>query len=420
MSENLQKVISSLLSVNTNLWNKVSGIIDDNYIYWKSVADNNLSSLISNDDSNGLNWLDYNETTGKLEVKVPYADANNPGVIRIGQGLTINNGIVSVVASGVVMEYAAVSDVAKSTSGTLTIGNQTFNGSSDVIIDLSKTIELSAVTSIDSTISSATPQLLYTPNGQTAIVTASGIIPTSEEITDTISDSVSGHITTAKAVMNYVSSYVENAATNVSITKSVETSGTTLTWTIDGVSDSLNIEKERWLSNVTYNAETNKLTFTVANSGSFEMDATDLIQDYIAGAGLTKNGSEISLVKDNNADSQFLQIGADTIGLSGISDAITSATSGAIELKLVNSIPSSGDSSYTHPTLVYTDDGETAIVTSNTVIKTSEQTVDEITSTTAAEYIVTASALTGYVNAGLADLLVQVNALRDEISGMNI
>lgn len=413
--KNLQQVISSLLSVNTNLWNKVSGIINDNYIYWKNSTDNNLSNITSDDESN---WLDYNSTTGKLEVKIPIASTTTPGLVKAGSGINVaNDGTISVVAEGVKMDEAGIADVARATSGTLTIGSQTFNGSNNVTVDLSNTIELSSVQSIpQSSTTSTTPKLLYTPDGQTAIVTSTGIISTSEEITDTISNAVSGKVTTAKAVIDYVSSYVANAATNVAISATTETSGTTLTWTIDGVSNSLNIEKEKWLSNVSYNATTNKLTFEISGGNSFEMDATALITDYIAGNGLTKDGETISLVKDGSSEN-FFYVKADSVGVSGIQAAINSATSGAIELKNVNSIPANGDQSFTHPTLVYTPDGETAIVTASTTIKTSEQTVDEITSLTLGSDIVTAAALTGYVNDGLSALLTQVNALRDEIAG---
>ena len=156
------------------------------------------------------------------------------------------------------------------------------------------------------------------------------------------------------------------------------------------------------------------------DNSTFTVPVADLVHEYTAGAGLTLTDSEFSIVKDTTAttgkDSKFLQIGTNTIGLSGITDAIEAATSGAIELKVVNSIPTAGSAEYTHPTLVYTADGETAIVTSETVIKTSEETVSEITADTSADAVVTVAALTSYVNDGLAELLAQVQALRDEIA----
>ena len=153
------------------------------------------------------------------------------------------------------------------------------------------------------------------------------------------------------------------------------------------------------------------------NDGStFKVPVGDLVDVYTAGAGLKATGNEFSIAKDSNADSKFLQIGANSIGLSGITKAIEVATSGAIELKAVDSIPAAGSAEYTHPTFVYTADGKTAIVTSSAVIKTSEETVSEVTDSTPADSVVTVAALTGYVNDGLADLLAQVNALKAEIA----
>ena len=153
------------------------------------------------------------------------------------------------------------------------------------------------------------------------------------------------------------------------------------------------------------------------NDGStFVVPVGDLVDVYTAGAGLKATGNEFSIAKDANADSKFLHIGADSIGLSGITEAIEVATSGAIELKAVDSIPAAGSAEYTHPTLVYTADGETAIVTSSVVIKTSEETVSEITDSTPADSVVTVAALTSYVNDGLADLLTKVNELKAEIA----
>lgn len=416
-NKNLQNVLSTLLSVNTNLWNKLSGIIENGYLY-KNDTTSNLDKIIS---TGADNWLDYNSTSKTLEVKIPVASKNVAGLVKAGDGISVSSdGTISVVAEGVKMDEAGTADVAKSTSGTLTIGGQTFNGSVDVTVDLSNTIELSSVTEIPASATATSPKLLYTPEGQTAIVTSTGIISTSEEITNTISNETSGKIATAKAVMDYVST----AATNVTISSETTSSGTTLYWSVDGNEGSLNIDKEKFASSGSYNETNKEITFTMNDNSTFTVPVADLVHEYTAGAGLTLTDSEFSIVKDTTAttgkDSKFLQIGTNTIGLSGITDAIeaatSAATSGAIELKSVNSIPTSGSAEYAHPTLVYTADGETAIVTSTTVIKTSEETVSEITSDTSADAVVTVAALTSYVNDGLADLLTQVEALRAEIA----
>ena len=436
MANILQNALSSLISINTNLWNKVSGIIDDNYIFYKSPTSGNLEGLIHGGSEDLSNWLNLNKTSKKLEVKIPYASSTEAGIIKLGAGLTIVDGVVSVktddVLNGGTAEKAAsatfalnagTANVAKSTSGTLTIGTQTFNGSADVTIDLSNTIELRAENSIPTSYADYThPTLVYTPNGQTAIVTKDGIIPTSEEITDEITANAANKITTAKAVSAYVDDKIANAASKVSISTSDGISGATiLSWTIDGVPGSIEIEKERWIEQAVYNSESNKLTFTLHNGGSFEMDATSLIKDYVAGAGLQRdeNTNTINIVKDNNTDSKFLQIGADTIGLSGITDAISNAMSGAIELKYESDIPTSV-SNYTRPTLVFTDDGETAIVypEGNTVISTSEKTVDSIEEETPSSYIITVGAFKEYMetfDAGFVALLADANALNAEI-----
>lgn len=455
MANNLQNALSSLLSINTNLWNKVSGIIDDNYIFYKSPTSGNLSNLIHGNDGNqnidGSNWLDLNAETQKLEVRIPYGTKSIHGLLKVGDNISVTNGqisvpiasqstagviklgsglkassdgVVSVVANGVVMDEAAhaqEAEIAKSTLGTLTIGELSFNGSTDVTIDLSNTIELSSVQSIPpSSTTSTNPKLLYTPNGQTAIITSTGVISTSEEITDEITASAAKKITTAEAVSAYVSAYVDdkiaNAASKVSISKETTVSGTTLSWTIDGVPGEIEIEKEKWMKQATYNPSSNEITFTLTDDSSFTMDATSLIKDYVAGAGLQRDEATntINIVKDNNTDSKFLQVGDNTIGLSGITDAINAATSGAIELKYEPSIPENV-TDYTHPTLIFTDDGETAIIYNGEVIPTSEKTVESIEEDTPSSYIITVGAFKEYLNNEFADLLEAANALNAEI-----
>jgi hypothetical protein len=474
MANNLQNALSSLLSINTNLWNKVSGVIDqvsgivdDNYIFYKDATSNNLSTLVHGNDgrnnTDGSNWLDLNDTTGKLEVKlnygnksvhgllkagdnisvtggiisVPIASQSTAGVIKLGSGLSITpEGVVSVVASGVVMDRAAKADYADEagkTTGTLTIngskgGTQTFNGSADVTIDLSNTIELSSVQSIpQSSTTSATPKLLYTPNGQTAIVTSTGIIPTSEEVAESIDDNTVGkQITSVDAVRNYITNRLNTAASKVSIWTETSQDGTKLNWKIDnGEPSSLLIEREKWLNNVTYDPSSQMMTFEVEGGNTFDIPVSSFIQEYQAGSGIEFNTSTATfyLQKDTNVDSKFLQINDDTIGLSGITDAINAATSGAVELGIVPTIPENA-TGYTHPTLVFTSDGETAIVVpglteNNGIIPTSEKTVDEIDDNTDDNYIVTVGAFKDYMetfDAGFATLRTKAEALNNEIT----
>lgn len=450
MANNLQNALSSLLSINTNLWNKVSGIIDDNYIFYKSPTSGNLSNLIHGNDGNqnidGSNWLDLNAETQKLEVRIPYGTKSIHGLLKVGDNISVTNGqisvpiasqstagviklgsglkassdgVVSVVANGVVMDEAAhaqEAEIAKSTLGTLTIGGQTFNGSADVTVDLSNTIELSSVTEIPASATSTSPKLLYTSEGQTAIVTKDGIIPTSEEVTDEITDNTAKKITTAKAVSAYVDNKIANAASKVSISSTTSDEGTTLSWTIDGTTDLLLIEREKWLNNVTYIPSSQMMRFEVEGGNTFDIPVSSFIKEYQAGAGIAFNTSTATfyLQKDTNTDSKFLQISDDTIGLSGITDAINAATSGAIELKYEPSIPENV-TDYTHPTLIFTDDGETAIIYNGEVIPTSEKTVESIEEDTPSSHIITVGAFKEYLNDEFADLLELAEALNDEI-----
>lgn len=416
MSNNLQNALSSLLSINANLWNKLSGIIENGYLYKNDTA-SNLDKIIS---TGADNWLDYNSTSKTLEVKIPIASKTNAGLVKAGDGISVaSDGTISVVAEGVKMDEAGTADVAKSTSGTLTIGTQTFNGSVDVTVDLSNTIELRAADSIPTSYTGYThPTLVYTPNGQTAIITPTGIIPTSEEITDEITASAAKKITTAKAVSAYVDDKIANAASKVSISSTTSDEGTRLSWTIDGTTDTLLIEREKWLNNVTYIPSSQMIKFEVEGGNTFDIPVSSFIKEYQAGSGIAFNTSTATfyLQKDNNTDSKFLQVGADTIGLSGITDAISNAMSSAIELKYESDIPTSV-SNYTRPTLVFTNDGETAIVypEGNTVISTSEKTVDSIEEDTPSSYIITVGAFKEYLDNEFADLLDAANALNAEI-----
>ena len=63
----------------------------------------------------------------------------------------------------------------------------------------------------------------------------------------------------------------------VILSKETATSGTTLAWTIDGKTNSINIEKEKWLSDVKYNSTNKTIDFTVTNGNTFEIPVSEFI-----------------------------------------------------------------------------------------------------------------------------------------------
>ena len=73
---------------------------------------------------------------------------------------------------------------------------------------------------------------------------------------------------------------LKTLSSNVSISAETTTSGTTLSWTIDGNTNSINIENEKWLSSVNYN-ETNKtIDFTVTNGNIVNIPVSEFIHEY--------------------------------------------------------------------------------------------------------------------------------------------
>jgi hypothetical protein len=94
--------------------------------------------------------------------------------------------------------------------------------------------------------------------------------------------------------------------------------------------ETINIPKDQFLKGVEYIPSATALDFTFYLADGTEkltrVEIGDLVDTYTAGAGITLAGNEFSLVKDSNADSKFLQIGTDTIGLSGITEAINTVS----------------------------------------------------------------------------------------------
>ena len=187
---------------------------------------------------------------------IPIATNNTVGLVKGSNSVQIDSdGTMTVIASGIVMDnanYANIAEIAKTTSGTLTILNETFNGSTDVKITAGE---------ISGAILGTKPETNNYLSGTT------------------VYDDLSALDTEIKTLAD--------KATNVSISAETTPSSTTLSWSIDG------------------------------NPGSL---------DISAGKGIALTDNKFSLIKDNNGDSKFLQINDDTIGLSGITDAIANAT----------------------------------------------------------------------------------------------
>ena len=106
----------------------------------------------------------------------------------------------------------------------------------------------------------------------------------------------------------------------------------------------INIPKDQFLSGAEYDAEAKALKLTFALNGIdsqgfptvTENVATipveHLVDTYTAGNGITLENNQFSLVKDTDTDSKFLQIGTNTIGLSGVTEAIEYAVRTKAEL----------------------------------------------------------------------------------------
>ena len=187
---------------------------------------------------------------------IPIATNNTVGLVKGSNSVQIDDkGTMTVIADGIVMEnanHANIADIAKATSGTLTIFGKSFNGSENV--------------SISAEIFGTKPDTNNYLSGSTVYGDLSALDTTIKTLTDKV--------------------------TNFSISADTNTTKDTLSWSIDGKSGSLDINK------------------------------------YSAGSGLTlNNDNSFNITKDtNNIDSKFLVINDDTIGLSGITDAITGAT----------------------------------------------------------------------------------------------
>lgn len=179
--------------------------------------------------------------------------------------------------------------------------------------------------------------------------------------------------------------------------------------------ETINIPKDQFLKNVEYVPSETALDFTFYLADGTEkltrVNVSGLVDTYTAGAGIKLANNEFSLGKDGNTDSKFLQIGNDTIGLSGITDAITAAvkteTDGRVEA--VNAISGllSGAQG-TADTLVLAG-GEGKFVDSEYVISNDETVVGETT-------LWTSEATTDYVSGQISATLQVVDDLTKSIT----
>ena len=213
------------------------------------------------------------EVSGLINSVIPIATNDTVGLVKGSNSVQISaDGTMTVIADGIVMEnanHANIADIAKATSGTLTIFGKSFNGSEDV--------------SISAEIFGTKPTTNNYLTGTTVYGDLSALDTEIKKLAD--------------------------KATNVSISADTTSDATkdTLEWSIDGQPGSLDINK------------------------------------YFAGNGIALTDNQFSLTKDNNGDSKFLQINANSIGLSGITDAITSATvASANKLTTAHNITLSG------------------------------------------------------------------------------
>jgi hypothetical protein len=178
--------------------------------------------------------------------------------------------------------------------------------------------------------------------------------------------------------------------------------------------ETINIPKDQFLKSVEYIPSERTLDFTFYLADGTEkltrVEIGDLVDTYTAGAGIKLADNEFSLVKDGNADSKFLQVGEDTIGLSGITDAIAAAvkieTDGRVEA--VNAISGllSGAQG-TADTLILAG-GEGKFVDSEYVISNDETVVGETT-------LWTSEATTDYVSGQISATLQVVDDLAKNI-----
>ena len=87
----------------------------------------------------------------------------------------------------------------------------------------------------------------------------------------------------------------------------------------------INIPKDQFLKQVTYDNLTNVLTFIITTSSGIDneidIDLTDLVDDYIAGNGLKLDSKTFSILVDENSD-KYLTLSENGLKLSGIDEEL--------------------------------------------------------------------------------------------------
>ena len=117
------------------------------------------------------------------------------------------------------------------------------------------------------------------------------------EYTNTINngeDTTNNNITiNGNIISGEISSNIKSIiADTVNISTETTTSGTILSWTIDGKTNSINIENEKWLSSVNYNKTNKTIDFTVNNGNEISIPVSAFNNEYTSNdfslSGLTE------------------------------------------------------------------------------------------------------------------------------------
>ena len=87
----------------------------------------------------------------------------------------------------------------------------------------------------------------------------------------------------------------------------------------------INIPKDQFLKQVTYDNLTNILTFIITTSSGIDnridIDLTDLVDEYNAGDGLKLDSKTFSILVDENSD-KYLTLSENGLKLSGIDEEL--------------------------------------------------------------------------------------------------
>lgn len=258
---------------------------------------------------------------------------------------------------------------------------------------------------------------------------------------------ISGAIKGLKTDLTTLDEYVDNVSgfiDGLKIQKDVNaTEGYAATYRLTNADGNktfgsvINIPRDQFLSGAAYDATTSALVLTFAinekNAEGFEtttpktisIPASSFVHEYTAGDGIAFDASTASfkLVKDANADSKFLQINADTIGLSGITDAINDATSGVVAdvATLKGDDQTSGSVLYAVRTKAqfadYSADGTAASGTIQYAIRSNTAAIATLNGNSTVEGSVDYKI--AQYDSSISSLIDDIAALNNEIDGIN-